>query len=382
MHDTESSPPTTVRKIVHIDMDAFYASVEQLENPSLRGQCVIVGGRPESRGVVAACSYEARAFGVRSAMPSHVALQLCPHAQIIPPRFDRYRNYSRRIHQVFRRYTERVEPLSLDEAYLDLTDCQAQSGSATRIAWEIKRRILEETGLVASAGISYNKFLAKLASDADKPDGFYRILPEDGPAFIASLPVGRFHGIGAVTEARMQSEGINTGADLQQWTRESLIQTFGRQGAWYHDIAHGIDTRPVEPHRVRKSLGAETTFVKDLVQSTQMLAALESLLDSLLPVLKQKSLLAQTLTMKIRFADFRLRTRSVTLALPTDDRRCFSQQLPGLLARAGCQEAPVRLLGLSFSKLQSSRSTPRQLSLFDENDTDPIVPAAPTGPEQ
>src|ERR1019366_3390710 len=257
---SESAP----RRIIHIDMDAFYASVEQRDNPALRGLPVAVGGSRE-RGVVAAASYEARRFGVHSAMASVTAKRKCPELVFVPPRFDVYRAVSRRIHAIFECYTPLVQPLSLDEAHLDVTAPLIDLGSATAIAREIRARIREETGLTASAGVSYNKFLAKLASDYRKPDGLFVITPRMGPAFVAALPVGKFHGIGPATAAKKNVPGGFTGADLRQRTREFLTSRFGKAGDYYYAAARGEDNRPVVADRQRKSIGAETTFARDLM---------------------------------------------------------------------------------------------------------------------
>lgn len=353
------------RKIVHIDMDAFYASVEQRDRPELRGLPVVVGGSPYSRGVVAASSYEARQFGIRSAMPSRQALSLCAETIFVPPRFDVYKQVSREIQAVFHEYTSLVEPLSLDEAYLDLTDCNLYEGSATRIAQAIRAQILEQTQLVASAGVSYNKFLAKIASDMDKPDGFYRILPDQGEDFIARLPIGRFFGIGAVTEAKMHSLGIASGADLRLWSLEDLRTQFGVRAGYYFDIARGIDNRVVSAERVRKSIGSETTFDRDLVDSDAMLIALAPLAAEVSGSLKKSGLLGVTLTLKVRFDNFQLVTRSHTLSQSFNDQSRMRELLPLLLDRAIAPGRRVRLLGVTMSGLESVDGTqPRQLDLF------------------
>lgn len=250
------------RKIIHVDMDAFYASVEQRDFPELKGKPLIVGGQPDSRGVVAACSYEARKFGIHSAMASSRAYRLCPEAIFVRPRFDAYKEASNIIREIFWRYASEVEPLSLDEAYLDVTYTESFNGSATLIAKAIKSEILAETGLIASAGVSYNKFLAKIASDMDKPDGLYLIRPEQGQEFVNKLPIGKFHGIGPATEAKMKNLGIHTGNDLRQKTLAELTERFGKSGQYYYNIARAIDERPVRSQRIRKSLGKETTLPK------------------------------------------------------------------------------------------------------------------------
>src|SRR6185369_15307710 len=266
-----------IRKIIHVDMDAFYASVEQRDDASLRGQPVAVGGR--QRGVVMAASYEARKFGVRSAMPSVTAKRMCPELVFVKPRFEVYKEVSRQIREIFLEYTPLVEPLSLDEAYLDVTSNLRNIPLASDIAREIRARILERTGLTASAGVSYNKFLAKLASDYRKPDGQTVIPPEKGPAFVETLPVARFHGVGPKTAEKMNRLGIHTGADLREQSLDFLEQYFGRAGAWYYAIARGQDDRRVVPDRPRKSVGSETTFMQDLVRRKDIEEGVCSVLD-------------------------------------------------------------------------------------------------------
>ncbi len=264
------------RKIIHIDMDAFFASVEQLDNPGLRGKAVIVGGLPGSRGVVAACSYEARKFGIHSAMPSARAAALCPAAVFVRPRMARYKEFSARIMGIFRSYTDLVEPLSLDEAFLDVSLCRQHKGSATLIAGEICDRIRRETGLTASAGVSCNKFLAKVASGLDKPCGMSVILPEQALDFLGSLPIGKFFGVGRVTEQRMRQLGIHTGHDLRQRSREELNRDFGKAGTFFYDIVRCLDNRPVQSTHIRKSIGSEVTLERDTDDLTEMF---EILLD-------------------------------------------------------------------------------------------------------
>ncbi len=342
---------TTVRKIIHVDMDAFYAAIEQRDDPSLRGRPVIVGGSPQGRGVVATCSYEARRFGIHSAMPAARAARLCPDAVFLRPRFDVYRRVSRQVQSLFRHYTAQVEPLSLDEAYLDVSDVAGFRGSATLIARDIRRRIRKETGLTASAGVSYNKFLAKQASDLDKPDGLTVIRPEDGPGFVAALAVGRFHGVGAATERRMHALGILTGADLKAWKLEELQQAFGSRAAFYHAIARGIDERPVRACRVRKSIGAETTFAADLRVRQDMLDALETLATKVAGLLASRNLEARTLTLKVKYADFVQVTRSRSREQPWIDAADMLYHLDVLLARTDAPARPVRLLGVTVSAL-------------------------------
>lgn len=357
-----------LRKIIHLDMDAFYAAVEQRDHPAYRGQPVVVGGSPNGRGVVATCSYEARRFGIRSAMPASRAARLCPQAIFLQPRFEVYRQVSTQIQALFREYTPRVEPLSLDEAYLDVTDVSEHRGSASLIARDIKRRIRELTGLSASAGVSYNKFLAKLASDMDKPDGFCVILPAQGPELVASLPIGRFHGVGPATERRMHAHGIRTGADLREWPLERLRVLFGKAARYYYLAARGIDERPVSAQRLRQSLGSETTFRHDLHRIEDMLQALEQLADDVAKGMTQRNLAAHTLTIKVKYADFRLVTRSVTQPFPMRKPSELRARLAALLARTEAGQRPVRLLGVTVSGLTDAADHPRspQLALFDD----------------
>ncbi|MFO7582131.1 DNA polymerase IV [Guyparkeria sp.] len=341
-----------MRKIIHIDMDAFYASVEQRDNPDLRGRPVIVGGDPAGRGVVAAASYEARRFGIRSAMPAARAARACPEAVFLRPRFAVYRAVSREIHAVFRQYTARIEPLSLDEAYLDVSESGRHQGSATLMAREIKADILARTGLVASAGVSYNKFLAKLASDFDKPDGLHLIRPEEAQAFIDDLPVGAFHGVGPATERRMRAHGIETGRDLRGVERYRLVEWFGRAGMHYHDIARGIDHRPVRSHRVRKSLGHETTFPRDLHRRDEGVEVLRALAGRVAGDLADKGLQARTVTLKVKYADFELITRRRTFSRPLGDAATLFEALAALVDLTEIGARPVRLLGVTVSGLQ------------------------------
>lgn len=352
------------RKIIHVDMDAFYAAVEQRDDPVLRGRPVVVGGPPESRGVVATASYEARRFGIHSAMASARAYRLCPDAVFLRPRFAAYKAESQRIRAIFHRYTALVEPLSLDEAYLDVTDCRACHGSATLIARRIKEEILTETGLTASAGVSYNKFLAKLASDIDKPDGLHVIEPDQGPAFVAELPIGRFHGVGPATERKMHRHGIRTGADLAQWSLEALVSTFGKSGAFYYHIARGIDERPVRPTRERKSIGSETTFAKDLSDTDAMLAALRPLAAEVLESLAAKQLVARTWTLKVKYHDFRQVTRAQSCIYPPRALDEIMPLLANLLDRTAARERAVRLLGVTASALSAHTESPDQLPLL------------------
>ena len=340
------------RKIIHIDMDAFYASVEQRDNPGYRGRPVIVGGAPQRRGVVAACSYEARKFGIHSAMPSARAAKLCPQVIFIKPRFDVYRRISEQIRSIFREYTDLVEPLSLDEAYLDVSDCKLYQGSATRIARELKTKIKAATGLTASAGVSYNKFLAKISSDMDKPDGLYVVTPDAGEAFVESLPIGRFFGVGKATEARMNALNITTGVDLKSLSLEQLRRHFGKTGDFYYHIARGIDMRPVSNRRERKSISSETTFMEDLSDRQVMLKSLDALANDTIQTLIEKQLSARTLTIKVKYADFRQVTRSKTLPEPFVAAVPIRPVLAELLAKTDAGKRRVRLLGVGVSNLQ------------------------------
>lgn len=365
------------RKIIHVDMDAFYASVEQRDNPELRGKPVIVGGKPNGRGVVAACSYEARAFGVHSAMPSGEAHRRCPQAVFVKPRFSDYQAASKQIHDVFRHFTSHIEPLSLDEAYLDVTENALFNGSAILLAREIRSMIFEQTQLVASAGVSYNKFLAKIASDYDKPDGLFCIRPEQGEAFVAQLPVGKFHGVGKVTEARMHELGITNGAELRAWPLAELEREFGKSAGYYYRAARAIDHRPVSSSRTRRSMGSERTFSDNLLQREQMLDVLTTLGNELLVALEQKQMSSATLNVKVRFGDFETLTRAYSHSTGVITQPVFDRVLPFLLDRAlaARRESPirsrrqsvrpgVRLLGVSFSSLgELSDDAPQQLEI-------------------
>jgi DNA polymerase IV len=337
-----------MRKIIHVDMDAFYASVEQRDNPELRGRPVAVG-HGAKRGVVAAASYEARAFGVRSAMPSATAMRQCAELVFVPPRFDVYRAVSRQIHVIFAEYTALIEPLALDEAYLDVTENRRGVPTASATAKEIRARILKDTGLTASAGVSYNKFLAKLASGQRKPNGQFVITPEMGADFIASLPVSKFHGVGPVTAARMQRLGIQTGADLRAKSLAFLQQHFGKSAAWYLGIANGEDDRPVVADRPRKSSGSETTFERDLTASAEIEAGVEAMADDVWAWCEKAKAFGRTVTVKVKFADFQqvTRTRSFSTVIARHDllRQASVELVRTLLPTA----KGVRLLGVTVS---------------------------------
>lgn len=362
--------PPLVRKIIHIDMDAFFASVEQRDNPDLRGKPVAVGGI--TRGVVAAASYEARKFGVRSAMPSQTALRQCPELIFVKPRFAAYREASSQIRAIFSDYTDLIEPLSLDEAYLDVTANRRGLPSATATALEIRARILAETGLTASAGISYNKLLAKLGSDQNKPNGQCVIRPEQGEAFVATLQVGRFHGIGPRTAEKLNALGIFTGADLKQYSHEWLEEHFGKAGRWYHGIARGIDERAVKPDRIRKSSGSETTFNQDLTRPHDIEAGLLGQADDVWTWVERTQMFGRTVTVKIKYADFRIATRSRTSPDTVRRREDLHSAALDLVRSVYPVRMGVRLLGVTLSNFgerddQANRDktpTPEQLSFI------------------
>jgi DNA polymerase IV len=357
-----ATPP--VRKIIHVDMDAFYASVEQRDDPALRGRPVAVGGGGP-RGVVMAASYEARLFGVRSAMPGFQARRLCPELIFVRTRFDAYHAASRQIRAIFRSYTDLVEPLSLDEAYLDVTAPKRGPPSATGIARGIKREILAETGLTASAGVSFNKFLAKVASDLDKPDGLYVIRPEDAHGFIAQLPIERFFGIGPVTARKMRDAGIHDGADLRARSEAELVNRFGKVGRHYFRIARGQDERAVSPDRPYKSIGAEETFATDLTAPAAMLEALRPIAERVAERMAGADLFGRTVTLKLKHHDFSLHTRQYTLADPVHSAEELMQLARWLLHTPAPPAKPVRLLGLTASNFgrAAAASAPVQLSL-------------------
>lgn len=353
--------PAQLRKIIHIDMDAFFASVEQRDNDDLRGKPVAVGGSRQ-RGVVAAASYEARHYGVRSAMASSMAQRLCPGLIFVKPRFEVYKAVSAQIRAIFAEYTDLIEPLSLDEAYLDVTASAVEGLTATQIAQTIKQRIKQTTGLTASAGVSYNKFLAKLASDYRKPDGLYVIKPHQGLAFVESLAVGQFHGVGQVTAQKMNRLGVYTGLDLRQQSEEFLTKHFGKVGHHYYCIARAIDERPVRANRVRKSVGSETTFETDLTEMEQLTDRVQPLVDDVWAYCERSGTTGRTVTLKVKYADFQQITRSRTTGAPITDRAHLGQVTTELLSGLAPLPKAVRLLGVSLSNLQSTNvSTTGQL---------------------
>lgn len=361
--DQASREPGDVRRIIHVDMDAFYASVEQRDNPELRGKPVAVGGS-KLRGVVAAASYEARRFGVRSAMPSVTAKRNCPDLIFVKPRFEAYKAVSQQIREIFADYTDAVEPLSLDEAYLDVSDLHG-AASATAIAEEIRARIRAETGLTASAGVSYNKFLAKIASDYRKPDGLYVITPRMGPGFVEALPVGKFHGVGPATASRMQKLGLETGLEIKRQSLAFLQQHFGKSGSYYHAISRGVCNRQVRPDRIRKSLGAERTFFTDLYTLSSAQEALHEVIDKVWRHCEQAGIRGRTLTLKVKYADFQQITRSRTGGAPIATRTELEHLSSALLQPIFPLAKAIRLLGVSLSSFGLTSADPEadQLAL-------------------
>ncbi|RFP07003.1 DNA polymerase IV [Komagataeibacter xylinus] len=353
------------RRIIHVDMDAFYASVEQRDDPALRGRPLAVGGVGR-RGVVAAASYEARRFGVRSAMPSVTAQRKCPGLLFVPPRFDVYRAVSAQVHDIFSRFTPLIQPLSLDEAYLDVTHSLLPYPSATAIAQAIRDLIREETGLTASAGVSYNKFLAKLASDYRKPDGQFVITPRMGADFVAALPVEEFHGIGPATAARMHALGIRTGLDLRRQPLSRLLRHFGKAADFYYGIARGIDERPVEVNRPRRSVGAEKTFEADIRDWPAACGIATDLSARVWDRCTARSLTGVTVTIKVKYNDFRQIVRGRTAVEPVRDATDLADRAQALLAPCFPPPRGIRLLGITVSGLRArdQQPAPRQLALF------------------
>ena len=356
---------TPARKIIHIDMDAFFASVEQRDFPELRGKPVIVGGPPHKRGVVAAASYEARQFGIHSAMPSSQAYQRCPQAIFTRARFEVYREVSNQIRAIFNQYTHLVEPLSLDEAYLDVTTNRANNPSATLLAQEIRRKIFKTTGLTASAGVAANKFLAKIASDINKPNGIFVIPPAKAMAFVEGLSIGKFHGIGKATEKKMHQLGIFSGLDLKGRKEAELIEHFGKVGSYYYLIARGIDNRQVSPDRIRKSVGVEETFSRDLMARKEMEEVLKRQAKELEQRLEKSKVAGKTVTLKLRYSNFDTHTRSQTLSRYLQEARAIYRIAKKHLRQSDATKRPIRLLGITVSNLnnQQDRETERQLWL-------------------
>jgi DNA polymerase-4 len=350
------------RKIIHVDMDAFYASVEQRDDPSLRGKPVAVGGSRE-RSVVAAASYEARKFGVRSAVPSITAKRQCPNLIFVKPRFEVYKEVSQQIRAIFAEHTPIIEPLSLDEAYLDVTENLQEIPLARDVALKIRAKIRELTGLNASAGISYNKFLAKLASDHRKPNGQYVITPEMGPAFVEALSVGKFHGIGPATSAKMNAFGMFTGMDMRNRTLDFMQANFGKSGAYYYWISRGVDNREVRANRIRKSVGAENTFSSDLTEFGAMAAELLPLIDKVWRHCEDKGTRGRTVTLKLKYNDFEIITRSRSVPVAVLSREDLERLSVSLLQNEMPVSKPVRLLGVSLSSLQGDVEEEPQFGL-------------------
>ena len=343
--------PVPIRKIIHVDMDAFYASVEQLDNPELRGKAIAVGGSSK-RGVVSAASYEARKFGVRSAMSSVLAKKLCPHLIFVKSNFDRYREFSERIRKIFFEYTDLVEPLSLDEAYLDVTENKKGNPSATLIAKEIRQKIKEKTGLNASAGISINKFIAKVASDINKPNGQKTVPPEAVIDFLENLEIKKFYGVGKVTKEKMYRHGIFTGKDLKLKSLEYLQEHFGKSGSYYYHVVRGIHNSAVKPTRTRKSLAAERTFSENISSEVYMMERLDEIAEEVERRLTKSKVAGKTITLKIKYSDFTLQTRSKTLPFYISSKSLMLDAVKDLLFQEKMKNS-VRLLGISLSNLNN-----------------------------
>ena len=335
-------------------MDAFFASVEQRDFPEYKNNPVVVGGSPQGRGVVAAASYEARKFGIHSAMPASRAVKLCPRAIFVKPRFEVYKEVSEQIRGIFFSYTDLVEPLSLDEAYLDVTENHVGNPSATLIAREIKKRIKQETGLTASAGVSSNKFLAKIASDLDKPDGLSVITPDKAEEFIEQLGIGKFHGVGKATQLKMEFLGIRTGADLKTWSELDLVKQFGKSGHHYYQIARGVDLRKVKPNRIRKSIGKERTFSDDVSDLEWITEFIDQLAEKVSDSMKKLEAAGKTITLKVRYKDFETVTRSHTLTHFTNSNEELAALSKRLLKETEAGVREIRLLGISVSSLNLS----------------------------
>lgn len=336
------------RKIIHVDMDAFYASVEQRDNPELKGKPIAVGGGSR-RGVITTASYEARPFGIRSAMPGFKAKAKCPDLIFVKPRFEAYVEVSKQIRAVFATYTDIIEPLSLDEAFLDVTNCKKDIIYATDIAKAIKADILSETQLTASAGVSYCKFIAKIASDMNKPNGLTVIKPKQAISFLESLPVEKFFGVGKVTAAKMKSKGIHTGKDLKEWSQYDLIKSFGKSGPFFYNIVRGIDERPVKAERERKSLGIERTFEDPISDLVQLQQKLDVIVEGFMKRLEKSNAYGRTLTLKLKTAEFKNVTRSISKRTPLKDRTLIEQLAKDLLSQHHEEGMKIRLMGLTAS---------------------------------
>lgn len=354
------------RKIIHIDMDAFYASIEQRDNPSLKGKPLVVGGSPHGRGVVSTCSYEARKYGIHSAMPCKEAYIRCPYAVFVRPRFYVYKEVSNQIRNIFHRYTDLVEPLSLDEAFLDVTENKKKIKSATIIAKLIREDIKRETGLTASAGVSYNKFVAKLASDYQKPNGLTVITEDNVQEFLDALPVKKFFGVGKVTERVLKNNGINTGYDLKNTSLEKLEKIFKNRGLELYNFARGIDNRPVNPTRIRKSIGAETTLIENKnIDDAETVMILDELCEEVAERMAKEDKVAKTITLKIKFEDFKTITRSLSVSdyiRNYDDIRFYAAEL---LTHVEDSTKTIRLFGVTVSNLEKEEEIFEEITLFD-----------------
>ncbi|MFC1898042.1 DNA polymerase IV [Candidatus Cloacimonadota bacterium] len=360
-----------IRKIIHVDMDAFFAAVYIRDNPEVKGKPVICGGPANSRGVVSTCSYEARKYGIHSAMPSFQAHKLCPHGIFVRPDFDRIREAADIVREIFYEFTDLVEPVSIDEAYLDVTENKTNLESATEIAKEIRKKIYERTQLTASAGVSYNKFLAKIASEMNKPDGLSVVPPSKALQILEELPIGKFHGIGKATEKRMNYLGIRNGRDLKERTLKELLKHFGKVANFYYYIVRGIDKRQVTTHRIRKSLGCERTFSKDIEDVEEMLEVLKTISQKISGKMQEKKFKAKTLTVKIKYANFDVVSRSKTLELPFDDDKIMLHIGRKLLLETLGPKCSIRLLGFSVSNLvwENDESNKQQvLTFFEETE--------------
>lgn len=352
------------RKIIHIDMDAFYASIEQRDNPSLKGKPVIVGGSPESRGVVATCSYEAREYGIHSAMPCKTAYKRCPYAIFVRPRFEVYKQVSYEIRQIFHKYTDLVEPLSFDEAFLDVTENKMNIKYATQVAKMIKKEIYETTGLTASAGVSYNKFLAKLASDYNKPNGLTVITQDNAQEFLDNLPIKKFFGIGKVTQKTLKGLGIESGYDLRQLDVNELEGIFKNRGYLFYQLARGIDYREVQPHRERKSIGAETTLSENLdIEDEKLINILDELCEEVADRASYLNKKGKTVVLKIKYGDFTQITRSLSMNNPISSHDDIRTNIYNLFKNIEHNHQGIRLIGVTLSNLINEEVT--NISLFE-----------------
>ena len=354
------------RKIIHIDMDAFYASIEQRDNPQLRGKPVIVGGNPQSRGVVATCSYEARQYGIHSAMPCKTAYKRCPYAIFVRPRFEVYQQVSYEIREIFHKYTDLVEPLSFDEAYLDVTENNLNIKYATEVAKLIKKEIYEKTGLTASAGVSYNKFLAKLASDYNKPNGLTVIREDNTQSFLDNLSISKFFGVGKVTQRALHNLGIETGYDLRQLGINDLEAIFKNRGYLFYQLARGIDNRPVEPHRERKSIGAETTLSENLdLEDEKLINILDELCDEVAHRAQYLSKKGRTVTLKIKYGDFKQITRSMSFNNPICSHEDIRTNIFNLFKNIQHNDNSIRLIGVTLLNLINDEEEGTNVTIFE-----------------